>query len=99
MPLLDDLAEQNASARRVQQVFQPKGRPNPRPVPGTGEVLTPRELEVLDLLATGASNADIASELYVSVNTVKTHVQRVLTKLQAASRTEAVARARDHRLV
>jgi LuxR family transcriptional regulator, maltose regulon positive regulatory protein len=63
-------------------------------VPGTDEALSAREMEVLALLAEGASNADLAARLFVSVNTAKTHVGRILTKLDARSRTEAVARAR-----
>jgi LuxR family maltose regulon positive regulatory protein len=63
-------------------------------VPGTDEVLSAREMEVLVMLAEGASNADLAARLFVSVNTAKTHVGRILTKLDARSRTEAVARAR-----
>jgi LuxR family transcriptional regulator, maltose regulon positive regulatory protein len=56
--------------------------------------LTTRELEVLGLLAAGRSNQRIAQELVVSLDTVKKHVSRVLDKLGAANRTEAVARAR-----
>ncbi len=73
--------------------------PLPLAVPGTGEVLTVREVEVLELLAQGHSNAEIATALYVSANTVKTHVRRVLTKLGASSRSAAVARAREHGLL
>ncbi len=53
--------------------------------------LTPRELEVADLLAAGNSNAAIAEQLYVSVYTVKNHVSKILMKFQVHSRTEAVA--------
>jgi LuxR family maltose regulon positive regulatory protein len=63
-------------------------------VPGLAEPLTTRELEVLGLLAAGRSNQRIAQELVVSLDTVKKHVSRVLDKLGAANRTEAVARAR-----
>ncbi len=52
--------------------------------------LTPRENEILQYLATGASNRDIAAALFISQNTVKNHVRAVLDKLHAASRTEAV---------
>jgi DNA-binding NarL/FixJ family response regulator len=54
--------------------------------------LTPREREVLVLLASGASNQQIADALVLSEATVKTHVRGVLRKLEVANRTEAVAR-------
>lgn len=58
----------------------------------SGPSLTPREREVLDLVAAGLSNRDIASTLGISENTVKNHLARVLEKLQARSRMEAVVR-------
>lgn len=58
------------------------------------EALTVRELEVLSLAATGLSNRDIAKRLYVSVGTIKTHMHRILAKLDAPNRTRAVHRAR-----
>ena len=54
--------------------------------------LTPREIEVLALMAAGATNAGIARELFISEGTVKSHVQRILRKLDASNRAEAVAR-------
>jgi len=51
--------------------------------------LTPRESEILQLVATGRTNRDIADRLFISQNTVKNHVRAVLDKLNAASRTEA----------
>jgi DNA-binding CsgD family transcriptional regulator len=54
-----------------------------------------RELEVLELLAAGCSNKEIAHELNVSPNTVKTHVARLFEKLEAKRRTEAISRARE----
>jgi two-component system nitrate/nitrite response regulator NarL len=61
--------------------------------------LTSREVEVLQLLAEGASSKAIAERLSVSPNTVRTHVQGILTKLQVHSRLEAAAFAVRHKLV
>jgi LuxR family transcriptional regulator, maltose regulon positive regulatory protein len=61
--------------------------------------LTSREVEVLTMVAAGRSNQAIAGELVVSLDTVKKHVSHILAKLGAASRTEAVARARELRLL
>ena len=66
---------------------------------GIVEPLTSRELEVLQKLAAGRSNQAIAGELVVSLDTVKKHVSHILGKLGAASRTEAVARARQLALI
>lgn len=57
--------------------------------------ITRRELEVLELMAAGLSNREIAERLYVSENTVKTHSGRVLEKLNARRRTQAVQRAKE----
>jgi LuxR family maltose regulon positive regulatory protein len=59
------------------------------------EPLSAREGEVLRFLPTMMSNADIASELYVSVNTVKTHVKSIYRKLEVTRRQDAVRRARQ----
>jgi DNA-binding NarL/FixJ family response regulator len=59
--------------------------------PESHEQLTPREIEVLQLIAQGFSNPRIAEKLSVSEETVKTHVRHLLGKLGVASRTEAVA--------
>ena len=58
-----------------------------------GVGLTPREIEVLNLMAEGASNKTIARRLEISVHTVKFHVGSLLDKLDAAGRTDAVAQA------
>ena len=56
-----------------------------------GDVLTQREREILQLLADGMSNADVAGRLFISQETVKSHVRHILTKLEADTRTQAVA--------
>ncbi len=58
---------------------------------GGADVLTPREREILQLLADGMSNADAAGQLFISQETVKSHVRHILTKLEADTRTQAVA--------
>jgi len=55
------------------------------------EILTQREREILQLLADGMSNADVAQQLFISQETVKSHVRHILTKLEADTRTHAVA--------
>ena len=59
------------------------------------EPLTDREREILDYLPTRLSNTEIAAHLYVSVNTLKSHLRHIYTKLAATNRDEAVARATD----
>jgi NarL family two-component system response regulator LiaR len=61
--------------------------------------ISKRELEVLELIAAGLSNQDIAERLFVSTSTVKTHVSNVLAKLDASRRTEAIARAQQLRII
>ena len=57
------------------------------------EVLSGRELEVLELLARGKANGEIARMLYLSPNTVRNHISNILSKLQISNRTEATAYA------
>ncbi|MBL7253583.1 response regulator [Paractinoplanes lichenicola] len=78
--------------RRVISAFARPGAPRAEPAARLDE-LTPREHEVLVELAGGATNAEIAASLHLGETTVKTHVSRVLTKLGARDRTQAVVMA------
>jgi DNA-binding NarL/FixJ family response regulator len=73
-------------------------RPLPQDEPAL-EQLTSREREVLTLIARGRSNAEIGAELYISDATVKTHVKRVLSKLELRDRVQAVVLAYESGLV
>ena len=61
--------------------------------------ITPRELEILELMAAGLSNREIAERVHVSENTVKTHSSRVFDKLGARRRTQAVQLGKELRLI
>ena len=61
--------------------------------------ITPREMEILELMAAGLSNREIAEKLFVSENTVKTHSSRLFDKLQAKRRTQAVQRGKEAGLI
>ncbi len=61
--------------------------------------ITPRELEVLEQMALGLSNQEIADKLFVSLNTVKTHSSNVFSKLDAIRRTQAIQRAKEIGLI
>ena len=74
--------------------------PKPAPFDGNPKALealgiSPRELKVLEEIAAGHSNKEIARRLNVSPNTVKTHVARLFEKLEAKRRTDAIVRARE----
>lgn len=61
--------------------------------------LNNREYEVLQLLAKGYSNADIASELFLTVSTIKTHVSNLYFKMDVKSRTQAIAKAKQLKII
>lgn len=84
---IDDIGALRAVAQRlVNSELAPPREPRVR--------LTPRELDVLDLLAAGASNREIADRLFLAESTVKGYVRELRAKLDARSRLDAVARAR-----
>ncbi|MFD0744342.1 response regulator transcription factor [Phytohabitans flavus] len=77
----------------------PPAAADPPASPETGETLTERELTVLRYLQSMLSTVEIAGELSLSVNTVKTHVRNIYRKLSATRRREAVRRGRELRLI
>jgi LuxR family maltose regulon positive regulatory protein len=76
-----------------------RGAPAASPDREQYDELSPSELRVLRYLPTNLTRPDIARELYVSINTVNTHIRNVYSKLDARDRTSAVARARELRLL
>jgi DNA-binding NarL/FixJ family response regulator len=87
-----------AVTRRLISEFAQRTRPTDLPPPALAE-LTPRETEVLRLVAEGLSNAEIGARLFVAEETVKTHVSRMLGKLGLRDRTQAVVAAYESGLV
>jgi DNA-binding NarL/FixJ family response regulator len=79
-------------ARRLTQYFAPRTRAAPRAV---FPDLTDRERDILDLIAAGRNNQEIAGQLFFSLKTVRNYVSNILTKLQAVDRAQAIARARE----
>ena len=76
----------------------PAGEPAPASPPNLPDELTPREVEVLKLIAAGLSNTEIADQLVLSHATVKTHINRIFYKTGARDRAQAVRYAYQHRL-
>lgn len=91
-----ELPESAKQTTRTPIEPEPDGGEVPQPLE---EDLSERELEVLALLASGRTNSEIARDLYVAVGTVKTHVNNIYRKLGARNRAEALARARDLKLL
>jgi LuxR family maltose regulon positive regulatory protein len=91
-------------AERVLRLLEPAATPPASiperiTLPDSGEALSRREIEVLCLVAEGASNTEIAERLIISPHTAKRHVANILGKLGATTRTEAAIRARDLGLI
>ncbi|MBN1121036.1 MAG: protein kinase [Anaerolineae bacterium] len=82
--LFEIVAEDTPGEERIQPLIEP---------------LSDRELEVLDLIAEGLSNREIAEKLYITVGTVKRHINNIYGKLDVHSRTQAIATARDLKIL
>jgi DNA-binding NarL/FixJ family response regulator len=94
----DALLAPSITRRLVERFARPSDK-SPRPVPGEVSSLTSRETEVLVLMARGLSNAELAERLTLSEATVKTHVARILGKLDLRDRVQAVVYAYESGLV
>ena len=80
-----------ALARRARVNAEPPSQPESDPAPdAAADPLTPREQQVLELVARGLSNREIGTELFISGKTASVHVSAILRKLGASTRTEAV---------
>jgi DNA-binding NarL/FixJ family response regulator len=88
-----------AITRRLLERFISRPPPAASGAPAGLDELTPREIDVLRLVARGLSNAEIAQELIIGEATVKTHVERILAKLEVRDRTQAVVAAYETGLV
>ncbi|MCC6223176.1 MAG: response regulator transcription factor [Thermoleophilia bacterium] len=89
-------APNDTLVRAIEKVANGEGYVDPALMPtflnrDSHDLLTPREREILQLLADGMSNADAAAKLFISQETVKSHVRHILAKLEADTRTHAVA--------
>jgi DNA-binding CsgD family transcriptional regulator/tetratricopeptide (TPR) repeat protein len=93
---IDELRASQAPEAAAAQPASPVPTPTPHVLPGG---LTSRELEVLRLVAQGASNRDIGRALFISEHTAANHVRNILTKTGCANRTEAAAYAHRHALL
>ena len=83
-------------AQKIRSAFKAVKPPK---IEGLMDPISERELEVLRLIAAGLSNREIADKLFISLNTVKTHTKNINSKLDVNSRTRAVARAKELRLL
>jgi len=77
---------------------RPEDAPGQKPPHKLPDGLTQREAEILAMIARGMTNPDIAAELYISTQTIKSHINRIFAKTGSANRTDAIRYARDHHL-
>lgn len=100
---IDELAQAIRTASQGKSILAPEAAQilieatYRKPEPGGN--LTPREIEVLKLMATGLTNGEIGERLYISRSTVKNHVSNILMKLDVATRTEAVTVALKYQII
>ncbi len=94
----DQVADSGGSPAVTEQP-SPATKAEPHADVAIVDSLSEREIEILSHVAIGKSNREIATELYVAIGTVKAHINNVFRKLSARNRTEAVARARELRLI
>ncbi|WP_100444335.1 response regulator [Glycomyces xiaoerkulensis] len=90
----ESLVSPSVTVRLLERLSEPASQGPP-----PEEVLTERELDVVELVARGRTNAEIAEKLFVSVSTVKTHMEATRMKLQARNRTEIAVWAWEHGVV
>ncbi|HEX2913193.1 MAG TPA: LuxR C-terminal-related transcriptional regulator [Chloroflexia bacterium] len=86
-------------SEKQQNEVTKQARPQAVRIPGTGETLSAREIEVLHLLVARASNREIANRLCISELTVKSHVNHILHKLDVTSRTKVAEKARELQMI
>jgi LuxR family maltose regulon positive regulatory protein len=97
--IVERCADPGIARERVEDVRRRLGRAHRSRAPELRDELSDRELAVLRLLPSGLSQREIGSELYVSLNTIKTHLRNIYRKLGVEGREEAVERARELRLI
>ncbi len=93
------LSKASRTSTYAGQILSAVARRSPPPSTDLVETLSEREVEILRLLASGATNQDIANQLVITVGTVKSHINHILGKLSARNRTEAVAQARHFHIL
>jgi DNA-binding NarL/FixJ family response regulator len=95
LSVIDPAARAALLAAAASRPENPPGQKLPEKLP---DGLTLREAEILSMIARGMTNPDIAAELYISTQTIKTHINRIFAKTGSANRTDAIRYARDHHL-
>lgn len=110
-PVKNAYTQESLEILKTLAVFISKALENSRILPANAAVknqlpksylldpLSARELEVLNLLSKGFTNREIASQLFISASTVKTHTLNIYEKLEVANRTQAIIKAREYRLI